>query len=192
MASVEAANAIKTGTYTELSEQQLVSCDKATGNEGCNGGFMDKAFEFLIENGGACSAADYPYVSGTGAAAGKDGECLPCAAVAKPRTYTSVPENDEAALMAAVDKGVVAVAVHAGSPKFQFAGTGILDAADCGDELDHGVAIVGYGSEAGVPYWIVRNSWGESWADGGYVRIKRGVGAKGVCGINMMPSIIEM
>jgi hypothetical protein len=195
LASVEAAHAIKTGALTPLSEQQLVSCAAAAGNHGCDGGFMDRAFDYLISAGGACSEADYPYTSGTepeDPTVNPDGECRPCAAAAKLRGYVRVPENDEAALQRAVDAGVVSVAINAANPAFQFAGKGVFAAEDCGTELNHGVAVVGYGSEDGVPYWLVRNSWGATWGDEGYVKMKRGVGKEGICGIAMMPSRAEV
>ena len=212
LASLETAWAIKTAAEpVSLSEQQLVSCAHTTGNHGCQGGLRESAFTSLVNNGGACSSEEYPYTSGlvppasvsasgsTGSAttvgdgpSERDGACRPCTVVAKPRGFTALPENDEAALMRAVDRGVVSVAVHAGNPKFQFAGEGVFGDEDCGTELDHGMAVVGYGTEGGEPYWLVRQSWGDKWGDKGYIKMKRGVGATGICGIAMMASTVEV
>merc|ERR1711934_695449 len=92
--------------------------------------------------------------------------------------------NSNTALKAAVGQGVVTVTIEADQFAFQGYHSGILDTSACGTKLDHAVAAVGYGTEGGKDYWIVRNSWGASWGDQGYIKIADEAG-EGICGINM-------
>merc|ERR1711988_7309 len=98
-----------------------------------------------------------------------------------------VPADDEKALMEAVAKQPVSVAIEADQMSFQLYHKGILTKT-CGHKLDHGVLLVGYGTENGVDYWKVKNSWGASWGEHGYVRLERGLPREGQCGINAMAS----
>jgi cathepsin L len=178
--SVEGAHAIKTGKLVSLSEQQLVDCSTAQGNQGCNGGLMDQAFQYIIANGGICSESAYPYTA-------QDGSCesSSCTSVATISGFKDVTSMDETALMAAVNIGPVSIAIEADQACFQFYSGGVLSDPSCGTQLDHGVLVVGYGTDAGTNYWIVKNSWGESWGENGYIRLVRG---SDECGIAMQPS----
>ncbi|KAL3678277.1 hypothetical protein R1sor_021233 [Riccia sorocarpa] len=181
--AVEGINQIVTGNLVSLSEQELVDCDTQY-NQGCNGGLMDYAFQFIINNGGIDTEDDYPYKA-------QDGKCLKDklnSHVVTIDDFEDVPENSEADLLKAVANQPVSVAIEAGGREFQFYQRGVFTGA-CGTELDHGVVAVGYGTENGVDYWIIRNSWAASWGEAGYVRIERGIDAKtGKCGIAMEPS----
>ena len=85
--------------------------------------------------------------------------------------------------------GVVSIAIEADQYVFQAYQSGILNDAQCGTTLDHGVSIVGYGNDGAQEYWIVRNSWGAAWGDNGYIRIANtGINDAGICGINSQPS----
>jgi len=182
--SMEGAYFIAFNESVSLSEQQLVDCSWSQGNEGCNGGLMDQAFEYVIENKGITSEDAYPYTA-------MDGDCMnplpdPVASVSK---YVDVPQNQDMALQSAVAKGPVAVAIEADQESFQFYKSGVFDDPDCGDMLDHGVLAVGYGVDGDQNYWIVKNSWGEDWGDQGYIRmLRRTDNPEGECGINMDPS----
>ncbi|THG19459.1 hypothetical protein TEA_026342 [Camellia sinensis var. sinensis] len=182
IAAVEGINKIVTGDLISLSEQELVDCDKSY-NEGCDGGLMDYAFEFIINNGGIDSEEDYPYKA-------RDGTCDQYRKNTKVVTiddYEDVPENNEKALQKAVANQPVSVAIEAGGMAFQFYASGIFS-GKCGTALDHGVTAVGYGTENGVNYWIVKNSWGASWGESGYIRMERNAGYTGKCGIAMEAS----
>jgi len=179
--SVEGAHAIKTGTLVSLSEQQLVDCSQAQGNQGCNGGLMDQAFQYIITNGGITTEAQYPYTA-------QDGTCQTNVTVgATISSFVDVTPNSETALLAAVNIGPVSIAIEADQPCFQFYSGGILSDPSCGTQLDHGVLVVGYGTDpaTNMAYWIVKNSWGASWGEQGYIRLERNVNE---CGIATEPS----
>ncbi|MED6134010.1 hypothetical protein PIB30_033534 [Stylosanthes scabra] len=184
IAAVESINQIVTGKLVSLSEQELVDCDKAF-NEGCNGGLMDYAFEFIIANGGIDTEQDYPY-------RGVDGTCDPSRRNAKVVSidgYEDVPVNDEKALKKAVAHQPVSVAIEASGRALQLYESGVFTGR-CGTSLDHGVVVVGYGTEHGLDYWLVRNSWGKNWGEGGYFKVQRNVRGTntGKCGIAMEAS----
>lgn len=177
ISSVESAVAIKTGVLNVLSEQELVDCDnfKNGGSDhGCNGGLMDNAFSWIGKQGGVCSSASYPYVSGTTKTAGT---CQMSSCKVVPNTnvlkYVDIQKNSDSAMMTALAMQPVSVAIEADQKAFQLYSSGVFTSA-CGTTLDHGVGLVGYGSLNGVDYYILRNSWGASWGVGGYMYLGRG------------------
>ncbi|KAK9073390.1 hypothetical protein SSX86_007714 [Deinandra increscens subsp. villosa] len=178
--SVEAINQIVTGDLVTLSEQELIDCDTRF-SQGFNGGYMDHAFEFIINNAGIDLDKDYPYI-------GKDGRCN----ITKKKTkvvsidnYEDVPVNNELALQKAAANQPITVTIEASGQDFQFYTSGIFDGS-CGTYLNHGVIVVGYGTEEGKDYWIVRNSWGAEWGEKGYIRMERNKEAiESKCGIAM-------
>uniref|UniRef100_A0A0C9RW92 TSA: Wollemia nobilis Ref_Wollemi_Transcript_9441_2227 transcribed RNA sequence n=1 Tax=Wollemia nobilis TaxID=56998 RepID=A0A0C9RW92_9CONI len=183
IAATEGINQIVTDDLISLSEQELVDCDTSY-NEGCNGGLMDYAFEFIISNGGIDSEKDYPYTA-------YDGSCdtyRKNAHVVTIDSYEDVPENDELSLKKAAAGQPISVAIEASGRAFQFYESGVF-ASSCGTQLDHGVTLVGYGSENGADYWIVKNSWGASWGEKGFIRMQRNIKSpNGMCGIAMEAS----
>jgi len=184
--SIEGAVQIKTGKLISLSEQQLMDCSVPEGDQSCEGGLMDDAFQFVLDNKGICAEADYPYVA-------KDEACKKtCKSVSTITNFVDVPTNasnpnDETGLMAAVLLGPVSIAIEADQPVFQLYNGGVITSAACGINLDHGVLIVGYGTDAktNVDYWLVKNSWGAKWGEAGYVRLARN---QNECGLNIMSS----
>jgi C1A family cysteine protease len=184
----EGAWAIATGKLMDLSEQQLVDCATGVsyGSHGCNGGQMEGADKYLIANG-QCSLASYPYTA-------LDGKCQKCSPVAQFTSCSDVKPNDQVSLKGAVALGPVSVAIEADTRYFQSYTGGILDASTCGTTLDHGVLVVGYGTDNGKKYWNVKNSWSNTWGEQGYVRILRSDSTNdaGICGIAMDPSFISV
>jgi len=175
--AVEGAEFLATGALQSYSEQQLVDCSSSFGNQGCNGGLMDQAFEYIEKNPLELESA-YPYTA-------RDGTCkyVKTKGVGKVVSYTDVPQNSVAQMKAALMKQPVAVAIEADQAAFQTYTTGVLTKG-CGTSLDHGVLAVGYGTENGVDYFLVKNSWSASWGDNGYIKI----GQNNVCGILLAAS----
>jgi len=185
--AMEGAWSIKTSDMVSISEQQLVDCSKKYGNLGCKGGLMDNAFQYAIENG-MCSEEVYPYTSG---ATQSGGSCQSCKSVVTINACADVPPNNQVALKEAVALvGPVSIALDAETALFQSYKSGVITSDKCGTNLDHGVLIVGYGEEDGIKYWLVKNSWGTSWGDDGYIKIERSDSTNdaGICGIAMQPS----
>lgn len=176
--AMEGASQIKTGTLVSLSEQNFVDCDD-NGDHGCHGGLMDNAFEWASKNGGVCSEANYPYTAKKGSC--NDPNCG--THYSAPKSYTDVKKNSVDSLMSALAQQPVSIAIEADEATFQLYKSGVLTAS-CGTSLDHGVLAVGYGTDAGTDYWTVKNSWGDSWGEDGYIRLARDVDQKqGQCGI---------
>jgi len=175
--SMEGVVQIKTGQLVSLSEQELVDCAGSSGNQGCNGGLMDDAFNWIIQNGGLDSEADYPYHA-------RDGTCLGRPSVASISGYQDVQQGSEPALGNVLQNQPVSIAIEADQSSFQFYKSGVFT-GPCGAQLDHGVLLVGSGTDGGQDYWRVKNSWGVGWGDQGYIRMIRN---RNMCGLANMAS----
>nr|ADP55137.1 cathepsin S [Miichthys miiuy] len=168
--ALEGQLAKTTGKLVDLSPQNLVDCSTKYGNHGCNGGFMHKAFQYVIDNHGIDSDAAYPY---TGR---QSQEChySPKFRAANCSQYSFLPEGDEGALKQALATiGPISVAIDARRPRFAFYSSGVYDDPSCSQDVNHGVLAVGYGTLNGQDYWLVKNSWGQTFGDNGYIRMAR-------------------
>jgi C1A family cysteine protease len=172
------------GTLLSFSEQQLVDCSTSYGNQGCNGGLMDYAFEYTAAKG-IEQEATYPYTA-------VQGTCKYNAAqTTKVNTgHTDVAQDNSVALLTAAANQPISVAIEADQPVFQLYTGGVITSASCGTSLDHGVLVVGWGTSGSTPYWIVKNSWGATWGQAGFVWIEKSSSTSnaGICGIASMPS----
>jgi len=175
--AVEGAVQVKTGRLTSVSEQQLVDCAGSSGNQGCNGGLMDDAFNWIISHRGIGSEASYPYTA-------RDGTCKDVPSVSTISAFKDVQQGSEDALMNALNMQPVAIAIEADQSSFQNYHSGVFT-GPCGQQLDHGVLLVGSGTDGGQDYWRIKNSWGSSWGDSGFIRFIRG---KNMCGLSNMAS----
>jgi len=180
--ALEGAYFNKNKNLQSFSEQHLVDCDtrKNGGKDsGCNGGLMDNAFEWIKKNGGLATESVYPYTAKDGTCKAQKGDTK--AAVTK---FVDVAKNSDSAMLSALNIGPVSVAIQADQSAFQLYKSGVFTAA-CGTSLDHGVLAVGYGTDNGVDFYKVKNSWGTSWGEGGYIRFVRGGSTQkqGQCGI---------
>jgi len=163
--TVEGFTKIKTGTLPNLSEQQLVDCDRTGGCQGCSGGLPSAALKWIAQKGGLCAQSAYPYTA-------RDGSCKQCSPIAK--ISSSQGGRGEPSLQSALDKVPVSIAVDA-SGGFQSYKSGVFS-GPCGTQLNHAILAVGYTSQ----YWIVKNSWGTGWGSQGYIFMARG---KNLCGM---------
>ncbi|XP_073423317.1 cathepsin K-like isoform X2 [Dendrobates tinctorius] len=171
----------KTKKLVVLSPQNLVDC--VTKNDGCGGGYMTNAFEYVRDNKGIDSEAAYPYV-------GQDEPCNYTTAgkAAKCKSYMEVQEGSEKELKKAVGTvGPVSVGIDATLSTFQFYSKGVYYDENCDAEnINHAVLIVGYGVQKKDKYWIVKNSWGDTWGDKGYILMAKD--RSNACGIANLAS----
>jgi len=176
--SLEGQTFKKTGKLVSLSEQNLVDCSTKQGNMGCNGGLMDQAFTYIKENNGIDTESSYPYEA-------VDNQCrFKAADVGATDTgFTDITSKDENALQQAVATvGPISVAIDAGHTSFQLYKSGVYSEPFCSQtRLDHGVLAVGYGTDSGKDYWLVKNSWSTTWGDQGYIKMTRN--KRNQCGI---------
>lgn len=175
--SLEGAWKIAGNDLPILSEQQLVDCDKV--DAGCSGGLMDNAFNYIKQHG-SCTESSYPYKATDGSC--KESSCDLAIPQGGVTGYHDV--SGEVDLESAVNQQPVSVAIEADQQGFQLYSSGVFTSS-CGTQLDHGVLAVGYGTLNGVDYWKVKNSWGASWGDAGYILMQKGVNQ---CGIGNQPS----
>lgn len=194
--ALEGAYALRYGHLESFSEQQIVDCSLTSNggiNYGCDGGYIGETMDWISKYGGLCSESSYPYVSGT---TQKAGTCHRCDLVNGSRivSYTNVQQASDLAMMTALVNQPVSVAVEADQRSFQLYSSGVFTGS-CGTNLDHAVLLVGYGTDSnGLDYYILKNSWGLSWGDKGYMYIGRGNDPKtgtpynkgrGQCGVLM-------
>jgi len=176
--SLEAAHKQAFGKDISLSEQQLVDCAGNFNNFGCNGGLPSQAFEYIKHNRGLDTEAAYPYT-------GKDGVCKFSSSNVGVRVMDSVnitlgAEDELKHAVGTVRPVSVAFEVVNG---FRFYNSGVYTSDTCGNspmDVNHAVVAVGYGVENGVPYWLIKNSWGADWGDSGYFKMELG---KNMCGV---------
>jgi len=161
----------------ELSMQQVTSCD--TTDDGCGGGNPPTAYQYVISAGGLESYTDYPFTSGNG----NTGYCKFDAAdiVASIKSWAWVsrsPNGNEGTMLNdCYTYGPLSICVDASTWS---AYRGGIITSNCGTQLDHCVQLVGW-NQSTVPYWIVRNSWGVTWGEAGYIYIERNLN---LCGIS--------
>jgi len=181
--STEGAHFLAMNKLVSLSEQNLVDCSNAEGNQGCNGGLMTQAFDYIIKNKGIDTEASYPYTA-------QDGNChFSTANIGSTLiSYANVQSGSEADLVTKITAGPTSVAIDASHASFQLYKSGIYYEAACSSTaLDHGVLAVGYGATGSKDYYIVKNSWGTDWGMAGYIDMSRN--RNNNCGIATMATL---
>jgi cathepsin L len=178
--SMEAANALSTGNLVSLSEQNLIDCVK-DGTYTCDtGGWMDDGFDYVINQAKGIDTEDnYPYCTCSGNSCSYDSS----ASAATFSSYFDVASGSEDDLQtASATYPGISVAIDASHQSFQLYSSGVYSEDACSSSsLDHGVLVVGYGSDSGSDYWLVKNSWSDTWGMDGYIMMTRNQGNQ--CGI---------
>ncbi|MQM05827.1 hypothetical protein Taro_038641 [Colocasia esculenta] len=179
VATVEGINAIVTGDLISLSEQEIVDCDDLGTH--CQPGWTSRAYDYIERNMGIDTDANYPYIAQQDVCKAVKNQVVTIDG------HANAPRNNEMALSMRVARQPVGSAVHANTTDFQLYTGGIFNGA-CTTDVDHAVTIVGYDSEAGEDYWIIKNSYGQRWGEQGYMKLQRNVrDRRGKCGIAMWP-----
>jgi len=176
----------KYGTLKVLSPQQITSCD--TNSNGCGGGNPINAWGYVSGFGGQEPNSDYPYTSGV---TGQTGTCTSNKADVSEdvgSTYSMIADtpSEESNMLAQIQESPMSVCVDA--TLWQTYTGGVITASSgCGTSIDHAVQATGYNAEGN--YWIVRNSWAETWGEKGFVWVEYGAN---VCGITDQAAIVEV
>ncbi|XP_044265939.1 procathepsin L-like [Tribolium madens] len=176
LGAIESHYKIRFKRTVSLSEQQLVDCVGRGG--GCGGGWMPTAYSYIARNKGVNYNRDYRYQA-------RNGKCRYSSS--KPhitiRGYAAINnnQNEEAVRKMVATKGPVSVAIHVDTRTFNSYKSGVYNNPSCRGVLNHAVVIVGYGRERGLDYWLVKNSWGSTWGQGGYIKMARN--RRNQCGI---------
>ncbi len=183
--AVEAHLSIHKNEKILLSEQELVDCSWIYANLGCNGGLVDRAYRYIVRFG-LSTEENYPYTA-------QNHMCKYNTMRDKinktfiSNWYDVSPLNETRLTETLYNMGPISVAIDASSKEFRFYKSGIFN--KCGYNLDHAVLLVGYGqNENGDLYYTLKNSWGETFGDQGYIKISRGINHFGTCGVAMTPS----
>jgi C1A family cysteine protease len=162
--AVEGARAKGGAELQQFAEQQVVDCDINDGNQGCNGGFMNRALTWIASNPLALES-DYAYTA-------QDGTCqYPISTPGSISESGSVMADKDQLKSAIYSRGPVSVGIEADEYSFQLYNGGVITSG-CGSSIDHGVTAVGYDSSNGEDYFIIKNSWGADWGMNGYVNIQ--------------------
>jgi C1A family cysteine protease len=185
VADIEGTHFLAGNNLISLSEQQLVSCDTDYGDMGCNGGLPEQAFQYVIDTGGLVKESEYGYKSGDGnsrSCVSKKEKKSKSASISNWVQVSNSKRGESSIPDALVKSGPLVIGIDATPMQDYYSG---IDDPSCGSsayDLDHAVTIVGYGSENGVDYWKIKNSWASDWGEDGYYRVVRG---KNRCGVAM-------
>ncbi|XP_060743236.1 cathepsin S-like isoform X2 [Tachysurus vachellii] len=181
--ALEAQMKMKKGRLVPLSVQNLVDCSSEEGNRGCSGGLLTNAFNYIINHRGISKDADYPYEQ-------KVGFCFPSHKYGRCSGFRVLQRYNEFELQKVVANiGPVAVGINANNSTFYHYKTGIYNYCSEAQPVNHAVLVVGYGKEDGQQYWLVKNSWGVNWGEGGYMRLQRNNNQCGIGSYSVVPIV---
>lgn len=174
VSAIETMKCMKSGKLETMSAQNLIDCaNRKSGYklDGCAGGMFPDALQYVINNGGIDDEECYPYGANDREACRYSTKCK----AGSVTTWRRLPPTEEALKEAVAKHGPVLAAIHSNDDFFSY-NSGVYDDPKCTNErskINHGVLIVGYGNENGKDFWIVRNSWGYTWGEKGYMKLIR-------------------
>lgn len=184
IAAIESQYFIRHQRLVELSEQEVIDCAEAKHRANhCSGGLDYSAIEFVRDNGGVSSAADYPYES-------RAGKCR----LSRRNIQMNIEGygvvnshwNLEILKNALFVRGPMLVSMDINNESFMRYSSGIYEEQKCTEDFNHAALLVGYGNEDGKEFWIVKNSFGEKWGENGYIRVKA-TNDMAACGVHLYP-----
>jgi C1A family cysteine protease len=186
VSALESQIFIKTGNLTELSVQEVLDCAGDYDAFGCEGGAEFRVFDYIRDNGGISSEADYPFVGRSSQNSSQNSSCQ-SSSFSKVSInitgYAAVPWRDEDILKQAIAKtGPIVASMNLSYESFMRYSSGVFYQENCEPQTNHVVLLIGYGEENGTAYWTIQNSYGESWGESGFMKISRN--SDGNCGID--------
>ncbi|EDW79732.2 uncharacterized protein Dwil_GK17860 [Drosophila willistoni] len=173
----------RTGVLVSLSQQDLVDCADDYGNMGCDGGFQEYGFEYIRDHG-VTLAKKYPYTqTEMTCKQNQTAGIPPRESIVKIRDYATITPGDEEKMKEVIATlGPLACSMNADTISFSQYHGGIYEDDECNQgEVNHSITVVGYGTENGRDYWIIKNSYSQNWGEGGFMRLPRNAGD--YCGI---------
>jgi len=188
--TIEGSLFVQTGKLVRLSSQALVDCSWYQGNTGCDGGLDFQGYQWMMKvNGGQIPTEEsYPYLMVNGLCHADRAEYG-----ATITGYVNVTSGDNSALQDALySQGPISVSIDASQDDFSFYSSGVYYNPNCKNgmnDLDHTVLAVGYGTENGQDYWIIKNSWSTHWGDEGYVKMSM---LNNNCGVSTTPTYVDL
>jgi C1A family cysteine protease len=185
---IEYQYCIKYKTAVVLSEQQLTDCTYS-GYDGCQGGAYEDCWSYLKSAGGQETTANYAWKAAT---TSKTCSFSASKVLAKVSTYTLLAQSETTMQSALVSYGPISIAIYVNT-NFEAYTSGVYSDSSCPTDLknvNHAVSVVGYGTSGSTPYWVVRNSWGTSWGQAGYILMKRGVNLCNIASDPAYPTIV--
>lgn len=162
---------IKTGQLVQLSEQEIVDCARDYSNFQCSTGVPFRVFDYIKDHGGLSLSADYPFEGVSGECRVKDKRMK--IKVEGTGSINSEESSDKILMQALIKKGPLIIGLGVVQESFMRYANGIYSESNCPTTMNHACLLIGFGSENGEDYWILKNSWGESWGESGYMRLSR-------------------
>jgi len=191
--AIESAWIIAGGARISMSEQQILDCDR---NVGCKGG--SALFALAYESGvDVCSQKSYPYKAKEGSCKSGCTVAMPAGSIIGVRRLNLSGTATASQMMSAIQQQPVSVSVSGGQESFKLYKSGVLSSG-CGGALNHATVVVGYGNlvyqnSLGVSisegYWLVKNSWGKTWGQDGYIMISQSGNTCGILSAPVYPAI---
>jgi len=189
MAALETCFRIQNGVLGDYSEQEFVDCAYGiNGANGCNGAPAEAYLKWVTDNPrDLAHESQYPYLNLAPKLTCSDPMPVYRQGAKVNASFYSYDADENLLKQLVYTYGAAVTTVKSEGP-FELYKGGVFAGCNPGDDIDHAVAVVGYGNADGIDYWLIKNSWGPTWGEGGFIRLQRGVG---MCGIGNMAAVIS-